>query len=191
MSPNMSQGTITPEFLPNWDSLWTLRPQHETPVLNFNAPAQAHRRYMSFGAKPPRNPDSKSYMFAGDTRDAPAIPIPDIFNVLINKLHPSCNQVVVNWYEDGNDFTPMHRDCLNGLDTSTGVTIISLNHPAESKRALIMEHVSTKESKEYSQHNGAWINMNGKFLTDWRHGVPVDTEDLGQRISISLRTYRS
>ena len=63
---NMKIGAVNADLILPFSTLWSMRPDYATPVLNKDVPVKAHRRYMSFGKVPPRKPGAKSYMFASD-----------------------------------------------------------------------------------------------------------------------------
>ena len=115
-----------------------------------------------------------------------------MFLPLLKEVHPLANQLIINWYDGGSEYTPMHHDCLDGMDRTAGVTIVSFNC-REGKRTLIFKPNNIKANKdyviEYEQDNGTWININGPWLTEWRHGIAKQPDTKGRRVSLSFRTY--
>lgn len=75
-------------------------------------------------------------MFAG--KDATSIrdPLPDAFLPFlehVNRNGADYNQVVINWYKDGQDYTPQHSDCEEGMKESADIVIVSLGDERQFK----------------------------------------------------------
>lgn len=141
-----------------------------------------------------KNLKIKNYMFSGkyqkNNLELPKefIPFLDYIN---NKFNDNYNQVVVNWFENGNTFIPLHSDCELNIVNNSSIVIISLGE----SRVLRIEHKKGKgdcciEKMDINCNNGTVITMNGDFQKEYVHGIPKSISSVkDRRISISFRKY--
>ena len=116
-----------------FDAIWQMHPDTRGKVFAiYNDNCSANRYYAAYGKMPSRSNNSKTYMFSS-TGEAPQKQIPFVFHSLVEHLNnrggdcsPQYNQVVVNWYENDDDYTPYHKDCMTGMRTGSSVGIVSL-----------------------------------------------------------------
>jgi alkylated DNA repair dioxygenase AlkB len=196
--------TLPPDLLSYssrvYNQLWNMHPEKRGVVILHNWNSNSYRYHESFGATPKYNPETRySFMFHGkpDSENNQEIkPIPDIIKPYLNFVNSigekkgMYNQVVVNWYVDGQDFIAMHSDCTLGM-SCTDVTILSLGTTRNFTLKPRMKTCFHSLQKEYTIPctNGTLVQMLGKCQDEFRHGVARDPDWTESRISITFRCY--
>lgn len=176
-------------------------------VMNGNE-VPAHRTYQSYGNTPALTEQQRdcrgSYMFSdlsGQKQEIPPLfqPIIDYVNNCQGKV--PYNQFVINWYQDGNEYTPYHRDWYKGMAEESDIVTVSLT-PKIVKESeyrtfgiILMPKFEKKLGVIHSKvdivaTNGSMIRLGGKNMQKhFFHGVPREPEKLHPRISISFRRF--
>jgi len=105
------------------------------------------------------------------------------FNKIIEKLSKDFNVDVkctrLNYYKDGNDYKPYHRDSHVENENFT------LGCSLGSSRVLSFMHETSKKKFHFEQNNGDIFAFDDIVNKDFLHGVPR-SNDSGERISIIL-----
>lgn len=199
-----------PEYLTayarmHYKSLFSLHPTQRGQVSMFSKNVVSHRWHQSFMNTPKYDARffGKSYMFsAANKNESVNAPLPfpfEPFLTYMNSLEPKSNpynQVVINWYADGNDFIARHSDCTIGMQADSPIAVISLCESADDTPRLfqVLPKQSTPNSV-YSRvdvtcRHGTIIKMCGNTQETFRHGVPKTRNGVSaSRISITLRKY--
>jgi len=204
LSGAVSIKTLPPSLLASvsFEKVWELRLPGLGKVYHKDGPVAAHRLYASFGKTPARRSGSTTYMFSADgiaTKSA-ARSIPKMFRPILDHLntlhgHGAYNQLVVNWYCEGRNYTPFHMDCLDGMiDKATVATVTLVDEKvadAESRRLVFKpaQNSAPNLHLRIPTTNGQIIIFGGDALTKWRHGIPKTKGDVARRISLSFRSY--
>lgn len=132
-----------------------------------------------------------SYMYSG-YKDTNIDKIPDIFQVYykyISSLY-NVNQLIINWYDDENDYISPHSDCTRGIDITHPIIIISLYENDDDYRNMIMEN---KREFEYSNkisiplYNNSILCITYEINYNYTHGIYPSLTKKGKRISLSFR----
>ena len=188
--------------VPEFKTLWNLRPSTRTEVYckRLNGGTPAHRFYKSYGIVPTRRETASTYMFSGDgkaSRNEIPLELKPVMDFMNQNRSPKeiYNQVVINWYEDGADYTPFHVDCLDGMRNEE-VAIVSLVEETKNSRYLVFKPIQKLVANAPPQlwiasQNKMCVSFKNAALTKWRHGFPPSKESVGKRISISFRSYYS
>eukprot|EP01063_Lacrimia_lanifica_P013242 TRINITY_DN19869_c0_g1_i1.p1 TRINITY_DN19869_c0_g1~~TRINITY_DN19869_c0_g1_i1.p1 ORF type:complete len:288 (+),score=73.31 TRINITY_DN19869_c0_g1_i1:75-938(+) len=206
-----------------FEAVWEHRPAQRGRVFNKHAPegVPAHRYYASYGATPPKEKKARTYMFSA-SGEACSTGIPALFAPVLDHLNarrgagqPAYNQLVVNWYETAEEYTPMHFDCLDGMPPGADVTVVNLIDPSPEVREDRLPYVvrprrgkatalpstpvlrqlvfkkrrSPKTVKRIDCAHGSCVTFGGAALTEWRHGVPKAQAFAARRVSLSFRSY--
>lgn len=167
-----------------FDKMYALRPDESKVWIGpEKVETKSERAHASYLRTPPLLKDvKKSYMFDNLNPELPSefIPIKQYFG-------QHYNQVVVNWYRDGNEFIPMHGDCEHGFAPGADVVVVSLG----ATRIFKLEARDPNGKIAYLGipcPTGTIIRMRGETQKEYRHGV--DKDDTSQRrISITLRSF--
>jgi alkylated DNA repair dioxygenase AlkB len=186
-----------------YPKLLQLRPIERGKVVLYNEEIQSSRWHRSYLKTPTRSDahQSRSYMYSGkDPYDDTSLP--ELFQPYLdfsNKGNPKdeYNQVIVNWYLDGNDFIAAHSDCQMNMKPNAGIAIISLCEKEEDFRELqfkpkkncVAENDFIYRDLKISALNGSIITMYGDTQNKFRHKVPKSLHIKTSRISITLRKF--
>jgi alkylated DNA repair dioxygenase AlkB len=187
----------------NYQTLFNIHPLQRGKVVMFNneecVSPRWHRSYLH---QPIRNTDRQhSYMYSGSERfEDLSLPIPfQKFLYFLNKRETSCpyNQMIVNWYETGNDYIAPHSDCEEGILPTTGIAIISLCEDEKAPRVLSLRPKKLKDGKNDNLYNrvniqmnhGCIITMYGDTQKRFKHSIPKALDNSTSRISLTFRKF--
>lgn len=130
----------------NFNLLFDLRPKDKSKIIMRDIEISAHRRYESYLNTPKLTSldvrKSLSYMFSDlSNKQEKSLPIQfqpylDYMNTTNGVTTNKYNQVVTNWYEDGNDYLPFHSDWSEGLQQNSKITMITVTDDNENCRIL-------------------------------------------------------
>ncbi|CAD0106372.1 unnamed protein product [Aureobasidium uvarum] len=177
-----------------FDTLFDLHPEERGKVQMQTGEVESPRWHKSYLNTPIHDPALHySYMFSGKNDPANRDPLPNAllpFLNYVNRDNAGYNQVVINWYKDGQDFTAQHSDCEVGMEEGADIVIISLGDERVLKiRAKHLEHLEHGEALKVPLPHGSVLTMGGHTQKLFRHGVPKsDSEE--PRISITFRRFK-
>ncbi len=186
-------------YEPNSDAfnkLFELKPDERCKIINFKEETTRERFSRSYLNVPKYNPDiHKTYMFSGFETDAetelPSEFLP--YFKLVNLKDDEYNQVTVNWYENGNDYVPYHRDCTTGMKEDSDIVIYSLGSP---RIISFIPNEKTKKERPSAEplnivlNHGDVLRMKGQLQMEYKHSILKELNpNSGRRISISFRAY--
>lgn len=180
----------------NFHTMFALHPEEKGKVIMFTTEVDAHRWYRSYMNTPLLDKGNldHSYMFSG-YHDGGDFPLPDEFTKFLDFMNSNdekYNQVVVNWYETGNDYIPYHTDYSQTM-SETPISILTLTETDIHPRIFCIKSKTTTMDKLYDKIeipciNGLIIKLCGKTNDLFKHGVPK--VPIGEkRISLSFREY--
>lgn len=185
-----------PEDLQNYgadafDTLFSLHPEQRGRVQMENGEVESPRWHKSYLNTPTYDPASQhSYMFSGQDDSRIRDPLPDAFLPFleyINRDAAGYNQVVNNWYKDGQDFTAQHSDCEVGMEEGADIKVLSLGDEQILKfRPKSSPHA---EDLRVPCPHGSVLTMCGHTQKFFRHGVPKSASK-DPRISITFRNFK-
>lgn len=186
----------------HYQELFDLHPENRGKVILYNEEIQSSRWHRSYLETPVRNPDHSktSYMYSGsDFYDDLSLPHP--FQPFLDFLNETqgndpYNQVIVNWYANGNDYIAAHSDCRLGMQTEAEIAIITLcaHEDARELQFISKNLKNTKNNALYKKlsietANGCIIKMHGDTQLKFRHKVPKAPQISGSRISLTFRKF--
>ena len=193
----------------NFDSLFDLHPQDKGKVLVFNKDREnpewneinCFRWHKSYLNTPSFNKNSyKSYMFSGwdtssNNENVPNTFIP--FYDFIKNVDQRYNQMVINWYENSDDYIPLHSDCEYSMIDNHDITILNLNKSDNDELCRTLTIIPKETTTDYISDkyeikltHGMIICMGGNMQNEFSHGVDKCVNDYTTpRISISFRQY--
>lgn len=177
----------------NFNNMWELRPENKHKIIMYEKEIELHRYSKSYLNTPTdlSHTVNSSYMYSGydtteNNNDLPDefMPYYDYMKSLDNKY----NQVIANWYENGNDYIAQHSDCKKCMLSDAKISILSINENLPRELVLI----DKKSKKEYiiQLDNGMIVTMCGKCQKEFTHGINKTDEDVGRRISLSFRQMK-
>ncbi len=148
----------------------------------FGKPITFHRS-MAFYT----NSNIEGYKFSG--KRLPITKLSQPLNNLLNKVNEDFNTkfnaILINIYNDGDDYISAHSDDEKELDT-THVIGISLG----SSRIFRVKNKNKKEVLDFPTKHGQLICMAGEFQSEFTHEIPKSKEH-GVRISLTFRKHET
>lgn len=135
-----------------FDELWKLHPSERGKIIMYGKEQVSCRYHKSYLKTPEYDPEEKhSYMFSGFDNDKNNERLPDQVVPLLEFVNADqknpYNQIVINWYENGQDYIAFHSDCTIGMRDFEDITIISLDNNSNDNNSRIFE-LKVKELTE-------------------------------------------
>ena len=135
--------------------------------------------------------------------------LPEIFKPyyeFMKNIDNKYNQVIVNWYENENDYIAPHADCQRGMIENSKIAILTLNecfienNDIENTRYFEI----TPKYINYQSDNkpladifkiklvhGSIITMCGTTQDNFLHQIKKENKKIGKRISLSFRQMKT
>ena len=146
----------------------------------FNTPKYIETRY-----------DKRTFMYSREEKEFPECFQP--YYKYMKSIDERYNQVVANWYKDGQDYIAFHSDCTIGMIPNGKISIISLydSTACENERTFSLKQKSfikniDKNTLDIRMNHGSIITMCGDTQKEYRHGIRKSTHTT-PRISLSFR----
>jgi alkylated DNA repair dioxygenase AlkB len=134
---------------------------------------------------------NKNYMFSGKEEVSENLPEQFLpYLEYVNKEYGmEYNQVVVNWFENGDDYIPLHCDCEISKLENSDVIVVSIGANRTFRvKSLPKSKQQYIENVDITCRDGTVVCMKGNIQRDFKHGIPKSTGIL-PRISVSFRAY--
>lgn len=167
-------------FKYNWDTIWSMQPAvRDATVKVFNKIHKVPRNLAIYG---------RSYNFSGVDHPAKSIPAELEPFLKYAKDLTGCdyNGVLVNWYNDGNDYIGKHRDNEAGL--VAGAPIVSITLGDSNRVFRVREYRTGKIVLDQVLEDGDVFVMGGKFQNEFTHEVPKRAK-AGRRVNLTFRLF--
>lgn len=190
-----------------FEKIWEIRPKDDQTVMMAGKKVVIPRKQRAY---------LNSYKFSGSEAKAhPLTPEIDYFLQIANSLgYGSFNQILVNWYADGNEYIGPHADNTKPLQEDlpsdgqkdggytrkgahgeyTIVTITLYSRTATTPRIFRVTRNDTGKKgqiwkKDYECHDGTVLVMRGNFQSHFKHQIPKGSKkiDYPPRISLTFR----
>ena len=189
--------------LDNFENMFNLCPKDKHKIIIRNSEIEVCRHQQSYLKTPGWTKellDKRSYMYSGFDTSKNISEIPELFKIYydhIKKIDNRYNQLVVNWYKDGNDYIAPHGDCDIGMVPDYEISMISLyesDSDPNKYRILTIIPKNEKTESHYEKINivlrhGTIITMGGTMQTEFKHGISKTESDCFRRISLSFRQF--
>lgn len=140
------------------------------------------QRYVNFYSN-----ESIGYSYSKNiVRSKPLTPLLlELLNTINETVGSKFNGILVNKYENGNDYIGPHSDDESGLD-SVGVVCISYG---EARKFRIRDKSTKEIVYEINTTNGSILQMSGEFQKLYTHEIPVQKRIKSSRISFTFRKH--
>lgn len=186
----------------HYQELFELHPAERGKVVMYGKEVNSPRWHRSYLQIPNQHiTDKKSFMYSG--RDFyQDLSLPSAFQVYLDFMNKGeathkFNQMIVNWYADGNDFIAAHSDCQIGMKPNAGISVISLNEVAGHFREMRFTAKNLRDAENDYLHRhvkiaalqGTVITMHGDIQQKFRHKVPKAMGLQSSRISLTFRKF--
>ena len=94
------------------------------------------------------------------------------------------NAVLLNWYQDGEDYMGWHADDETSLGPAPVVAMLSLG---ASRPFLFRLKANHQIKHEVELESGSWLVMSASTQILWQHSLPVRKRIKEERISLTFR----
>jgi len=175
------QGKLHEEIIKSYDfdNLWNLHPEEYGKIKIFNKLIDTPRWQQTY---------CKDYWYSGMLHEA--LSLPDEFKIFHDWANQSglgfFNQVLINWYRDGNHYIGKHSDNESQLIKEAPIMSISIG----SKRKFVIRKKDTNDIVlEIEMPNNSYLVMCGKMQKIYTHEVPKDKTIKERRINITMRQF--
>ena len=183
----MHHGYISTNLKYDFDKLWSLHPAKYGKIKIYGKIINTPRYTQSY---------LQSYNYSGMVHLA--IDLPPEFeqfleyaNKLVSKFSYKYNQVLVNWYENGNHYIGAHSDNESQIIENSPILCISLG----ATRTMRIRHKETNEIvKDIILEDRSYIIMCGEMQQYFTHEILKSTvsNTLNEkRISLTFRMFNS
>lgn len=158
------------------NELWALRPSKPNKITMYGKTIDTPRRFKVYG---------KTYKFNGMADEAEET-IPDLvlpYLNIINIMDNGYNSVLINWYEDGEEYIGYHSDKTDHLVPDSNIYGISFG----SERIMRFKNKVDATTIDYKLENNSIINMMGGCQSAFQHSIIQTKKVCGKRISLTFR----
>jgi len=188
----------------DFEDLWELHPTIRGKIKIMGKEIEVPRWQQSY---------EKPYWFSGMMHDP--LPTPEEFLSFLEEAKHSCydemygsfNEILVNWYENGEDYIGAHSDDEkqmvlgpNGesivysltLQEEPGNRIFRLKPKLPSKGSISGDERKRigKERIDMELKNGVVVVMGGLCQKKFKHQVPKTKKPVGRRINVTFRCFK-
>jgi alkylated DNA repair dioxygenase AlkB len=163
-----------------FEALWNSHPEEYGSGIIFGKEIAFPRWTQSFG---------KTYKFTGT--DHKSVPIDNEFLKKLLKWvneDSGCeyNQILINWYKDGNHYIGAHSDSTAQLVPNSSIYSFSFG----AKRDFIIESKDKKYKERVVVEHNSLLIMEGEMQKWYKHSVPKQPKIKDKRINITFRLFR-
>lgn len=179
----LDEGDLPEKLTENFDTLYNLHPDEYGKIIIFGKKIDTPRYQQTYG---------RDYTFSG-INHAP-LELPDEFKPFLewaNSLdYGPFNQVLVNWYANGNHYIGAHSDDERQLIKHSPIVSISLG---ATRTFRLRKKGESGIFKDILMPDGTVLVMGGKFQSEFKHEVPKINgkkgHGVGRRINITFRQF--
>ena len=151
------------------------------PIIVYGKPAIQHRCIGFFSNT------SIGYKYSNQmAKSIPLTPNLEILLKLINSQFKSqFNGILVNRYNDGNDYIGSHSDDETNLDN---IGVVAISYGAVRK-FRIRDKITRKIVKDIPTLSNYIIHMDGHFQKEFIHEIPIEKKVKEERYSFTFRKH--
>nr|QBK86557.1 MAG: alkylated DNA repair dioxygenase [Marseillevirus LCMAC102] len=173
-----------------FDKLWKLQPKENGKIKIYGKEIDVPRKQQAY---------MKSYWFSGMQHEA--LELPKDFKSFLETANASkyatatpFDEMLVNWYKDGNDYIGSHADNPKQhiYDEQYGFIVYSLTYhePGNDRIFRIKPKSGGRDRIDIPLENGLLVVMGGDMQEHYKHQVPKTSKNCGKRINITLRQFK-
>ncbi len=188
-----------------YEDYWTLfelHPADRGKVVVFGEEYPSSRWHRSYLNTPVWDASSKrSHMYSGKQMYKD-LTLPTEFQKFLDFMNENeegdqYNQIIANWYADGNDYIAAHSDCQVNMKPDAGIAILSLCEQEDHFRELRFSAKKLKNAENDAIYknikiatlHGCIITMYGDTQQKFRHKIPKALHNQESRISLTFRKF--
>ncbi|CAG8772381.1 24054_t:CDS:1, partial [Gigaspora margarita] len=129
-----------------------------------------------------------AYHYSGTSAKVDSNDYPPSIKIIKEKiesiLNAKFNFVLLNWYQNGNEYIGEHLDSEKGLVPQGIIASVSFG----TQRTFIFKNKSDKKLKhKLILENGSMLIMKGTTQQFWKHTIPKEKKIKDGRISLTFR----
>ena len=109
----------------------------------------------------------------------------ELMKIINTRFGTKYNGILVNKYEDGNNYIGDHSDDEKNIDKAG---VISISHGAVRK-FRIRDKITKKIIIDIPTTSNSIIHMGGDFQKEFTHGIPVEKKVKDERYSLTFRMH--
>jgi len=131
--------------------------------------------------------ESIGYYYSGQLAKAkPLLQYTDkLIKIINDRFGTNYNGILVNYYEDGNNYISDHSDDEKNLDIGG---VISISYGAVRK-FRIRDKLTKKIIMDIPTTSNSIIHMGGDFQKEFTHGIPIEKNIKTERYSLTFRKH--
>lgn len=131
--------------------------------------------------------ESIGYYYSGQlAKSKPLQPnILELMQIINTRFETKYNGILVNKYDDGNNYISDHSDDEANIDKG-GVIAISYG---AVRKFRIRDKITKKIIMDIPTISNSIIHMGGNFQKEYTHGIPVEKKVQGERYSLTFRKH--
>lgn len=131
--------------------------------------------------------ESIGYYYSGQLAKSKLLQpnITHLMNIINTRFNTQYNGILVNKYDDGNNYISDHSDDEKNLDKE-GVIAISYG---AVRKFRIRDKLTKKIIMDIPTISNSIIHMGGNFQKEYTHGIPVEKKVQGERYSLTFRKH--
>ena len=151
------------------------------PIIVYGKQANQHRSIGFF------SDTSIGYHYSGQlAKSQPLTPkLKNLLEVINEKFSSKFNGILVNYYENGEDYIGKHSDDEKSLDK---VGVVSISYGAKRK-FRIRNKSNGKKVVDIDMNSSEIIHMGGDFQKEFTHEIPKEKKIKDERYSFTLRNH--
>lgn len=167
--------TLPESISPDFDTIWKLCPEERETRKLFGKVVTVPRFSRNYGV---------DYQHSGKVHKAERVPdaLSAILEYVKHTYGGSYEQMLINWYVNGNDSIAMHSDDEKGIQPDSPIVSVSLGET----RTFIVENKRTKDKIKLPLVSGSVLIMGGTFQKDYLHGIPKE-KNKERRVNLTFR----
>ena len=177
-------GRLPERLMPNateFEALWNERPKHRQKIKMAGAWVTLPRGQQAYGV---------DYHFSSQVNEA--IPFPAALEQFIlwsqQNIYPAGHGLLLNWYENGNEYIGRHRDSRGNLVPGSPIVTISLGAERTFRLRPWPPRLKGKPIN-FRARNGTVFVLPWKTNLAFSHEVTRSSRCVGRRISITVRAF--
>lgn len=174
------QEVIPDDLQYDFEQLWDLHPEQYGQVRMMGKIVETPRWQQTYG---------HDYYYTGMLHHA--LPLPEPFKPFLdwaNTLgYNEFNQVLINWYQDGQHYIGKHSDDESQL--VPGSPILSISLGAVRKFRIRSKH-DNSIIQDLDTLNRSYMVMCGRMQKDYTHEIVKTSKECGRRINITMRQFK-
>lgn len=131
--------------------------------------------------------ESIGYSYSGQLAEAKPLQTHTraLMQLINDRFGTNYNGILVNYYEDGNNYIGDHSDDEKNVDKGG---VISISYGAVRK-FRIRDKLTKKIIMDIPTISNSIIHMGGNFQKEFTHGIPVEKSVKGSRYSFTFRKH--